>query len=212
MAEIDLVKEVQGKKAVLLDLDNTLYAYEPCHQSAIRAVFDLYHEKVEKISRKEFDEQYNQAKKYVKSRTQNQAASHSRLLYFKEMLENRYKRSFLQAAKTLEKTYWDAFFESMQLESWVMPFLKYLANQEIAPIIVTDLTLDIQIKKIKKLKLDKWIRFMVTSEEAGVEKPDPRIFKLALAKIGCKPSQALGIGDDPKKDRWSEMPFLLVQP
>jgi HAD superfamily hydrolase (TIGR01549 family) len=212
MAELDLVKEVKGKKAVILDLDNTLYAYDPCHKVGLNAVYKLYSDEIESISRKEFDSQYEQAKKSVKTRTKNQAASHSRLLYFKEMLEIQYRRSFLQASKTLEKAYWNAFFEKMKLEAWVMPFLKYLHAQEIAAIIVTDLTLDIQIQKIRKLKLDQWIRYMVTSEEAGVEKPDPKIFKLALAKVSCKPSQAIGIGDDPKKDCWPEMSFLLIQP
>lgn len=36
---------------------------------------------------------------------------------------------------------------------------------------------------------------VVTSAEAGVRKPDPRIFETALAAVGCPPARALYVGD-----------------
>ena len=36
---------------------------------------------------------------------------------------------------------------------------------------------------------------VVTSAEAGVQKPDPEIFRLALARLGVEPSWALHVGD-----------------
>jgi FMN phosphatase YigB (HAD superfamily) len=35
----------------------------------------------------------------------------------------------------------------------------------------------------------------VTSAEAGVRKPDPRIFEAALAAVGCPPARAIYVGD-----------------
>ena len=35
----------------------------------------------------------------------------------------------------------------------------------------------------------------VSSGDAGVSKPDPAIFRLALAQAGCSPSDAIMIGD-----------------
>ena len=38
--------------------------------------------------------------------------------------------------------------------------------------------------------------FLVTSEEAGRDKPDSPIFELALKKAGCTPAEALMVGDN----------------
>jgi putative hydrolase of the HAD superfamily len=41
---------------------------------------------------------------------------------------------------------------------------------------------------------------VVTSAVAGVRKPDPAIFAAALEVAGCKPSEALHVGDSPAED------------
>lgn len=42
--------------------------------------------------------------------------------------------------------------------------------------------------------------FIVTSEEAGREKPKPSIFRLALKKAGCSPKETVMVGDSVEKD------------
>ena len=41
---------------------------------------------------------------------------------------------------------------------------------------------------------------VVTSQEAGVEKPHAEIFRLALARLGVEPEHALHVGDDVRED------------
>ena len=48
--------------------------------------------------------------------------------------------------------------------------------------------------------MSNYINYIVTSEEAGVEKPHPYIFINALTKINAKAEEAIMIGDDLKKD------------
>ncbi|MEM2886190.1 MAG: HAD-IA family hydrolase [Thermoproteota archaeon] len=43
---------------------------------------------------------------------------------------------------------------------------------------------------------------MVFSDEAGVRKPNPSIFKLAAGKLGSSPSEMAHIGDDLRSDVW----------
>ena len=50
------------------------------------------------------------------------------------------------------------------------------------------------------LGLDRLVDFVVISAEAGVRKPDPRIFEAALAKAGVRPEEALHVGDLPDED------------
>lgn len=50
------------------------------------------------------------------------------------------------------------------------------------------------------LGLDRLVDFVVISAEAGVRKPDPRIFEAALAKAGVRAEEALHVGDLPDED------------
>ena len=58
----------------------------------------------------------------------------------------------------------------------------------------------IQIKKIQHLKINHLINYLVTSEEAGVEKPDKKIFQIALKKLNKDASAVIMIGDSMEKD------------
>ena len=66
--------------------------------------------------------------------------------------------------------------------------------------LVTDLTAHIQHRKIKKLKLEDYVSFAVTSEEAGKEKPHPYMFMMALEKLNLKAEEVCMVGDSFKKD------------
>ncbi|MEK7172684.1 MAG: HAD family hydrolase, partial [Patescibacteria group bacterium] len=66
--------------------------------------------------------------------------------------------------------------------------------------LITDLTAKVQFEKIKFLKIDNYINFIVSSEEAGVDKPGVAIFKLALEKIRLLPEQVMMIGDSYERD------------
>jgi putative hydrolase of the HAD superfamily len=41
---------------------------------------------------------------------------------------------------------------------------------------------------------------LVFSDECGIRKPDPEIFRLALRRLGASPQEALHVGDDPRLD------------
>ena len=50
-------------------------------------------------------------------------------------------------------------------------------------------------KRINDWGIGKYFDVVVASAEAGVAKPDSAIFKIALEKSGCKPENAVMIGD-----------------
>ena len=54
--------------------------------------------------------------------------------------------------------------------------------------------------RLQRYGLLSYFLVVVASAEAGVAKPDPRIFELALAEAGCTPTTALMIGDRPDND------------
>ncbi len=57
-----------------------------------------------------------------------------------------------------------------------------------------------QEEKLTALGLSPWIDALVVSQDVGVSKPDPRIFAIALDRVGASPSEAVMIGDSWESD------------
>ncbi len=55
---------------------------------------------------------------------------------------------------------------------------------------------EVQEIKLKSSGMDKYFRHLITSEEAGVKKPEPGIFNFAFQKTASRPEESLMIGDD----------------
>jgi putative hydrolase of the HAD superfamily len=53
---------------------------------------------------------------------------------------------------------------------------------------------------LKALKLEEFFTSITISSQAGVAKPDPKIFAIALEKHHCQPQDAWHIGDSLKED------------
>ncbi len=183
-------------KGILLDIDNTLYTYEPVHQQALNAVFELI-KKQYSINQEEVKQALSIAKREVKQDTAETAASHNRLLYMQKLCE-KLELDSLQFSLLLYETYWQHFLDNMDLSKGAQVFLK--ASQEYPICLVTDLTAHIQHRKIEKLQLYHWADKMVTSEEAGCEKPHPYMFLLAMNKLALQASDVCMIGDNYTKD------------
>ena len=181
--------------AILIDTDNTIYPYEPSHLAAMEAL----KEKVSKemnISFSDFDTCFNQAKLDVKSRLENTAASHSRLLYMQRFLELLGLGSKFLLALDLEQTYWKAFLNASKLFPNLRSFLDDCRLMAIPVINITDLTSQIQYRKIIYFDLDDSFDAIVTSEEAGTEKTSKEPFELAIKKIGRNVNNVWMIGDN----------------
>ena len=58
----------------------------------------------------------------------------------------------------------------------------------------------IQHRKIKKLGLGEYVDYLVTSEEAGTEKPGRRIFERVMEKMGHGSEELLMVGDSERRD------------
>lgn len=55
---------------------------------------------------------------------------------------------------------------------------------------------EVQGRKLRNSGLDGYISTLITSEDAGYQKPDVRVFEYALNKVGAKRDESLMIGDD----------------
>lgn len=185
---------IRNLKGVLIDLDNTLYDYAPCNEHAIKTTV--------KFLSNYYGITYTGALKLflnsrhkVKERLSNNASSHSRLLYLKEFVENLERKTNPPLVLKLEKLFWQSYFKKMRLRKNAKKFLKQCQAQKLKTVIVTNLTAQVQLEKVVKLKVDKLIDFVITSEEAGMEKPDPKMIEFALKSSGLEKSNVLFVGD-----------------
>ena len=185
--------------AILFDTDNTLYSYGPAHESAQRAV----REKVVNtfsIKPEDFDKAFKEARQQVKTRLKHTASSHSRLLYMQRMLEIMGLGSQVLLALDFEQTYWRTFLSNAVLFDEVKELLDDLRLLGVPTAIVTDLTAQIQFRKIVYFGLDHYFDYIVTSEEAGFDKPHEAPFQIAIEKMRPKGECIWMIGDNPVND------------
>lgn len=182
-------------KGLLLDIDNTLYPYKNSHEVGLNAAFSLIESQFG-VDSARIKIAFSEARKEVNIALSETAASHNRMLYFQKMLE---RLDLPSTSFTLEvyKVYWDNFLNEMTVFDGVYEMLEKYKSRIC---LVTDLTAHIQHRKIKKLSLDKYVDLVLTSEEAGHEKPHPIMFNLSLEKLKCSKDEVCMIGDSFKKD------------
>jgi len=78
--------------------------------------------------------------------------------------------------------------------------LQYLKEKAYELHIITNGFNEVQGKKLKNSKLDSFFTQVITSEDAGANKPSPKIFEYALNLANAIPENSLMIGDDLKTD------------
>lgn len=185
-------------KTVVFDLDNTLYDYDYCNRIA---EIELYRKmktyfKIDTINAEKL---LADAKRNIKKRLGNTAASHNRLLYMQNICEQLNVKPGLYALK-LYNAYWDVVLTNMQRYSYVLPLLETLHKKKLVLGILTDLTAHIQYRKLEALEISDFFDMIITSEEAGEDKPSDKMFNLLFEKTKNNPDELLMIGDSQEKD------------
>ena len=185
-------------RGVIFDVDGTLYDYKAGDTVAMKN-FCGYVERKLGISEENFRKTFSEARNIIHKQLKNTAASHSRVLMIQTVLELLGKNPFDYVLEFYD-VYWDYFLENIRPYDGVTEFLAKLKNFGVKIAICTDMTAHIQYRKLSQLGLDKFIDFMVTSEETGMEKPAPIMFNTALKKMNIPAQDAAYIGDALDRD------------
>ena len=195
----NILKTSSLPKAIIFDTDNTLYPYAPAHEEATKNV-ELKIEKMLGIKKEIFQSAFKDSRIEIKNRLGDVASSHSRLLYMQTTLEKLGLGTRILLSLDLEQTYWRTFLNNCRLFPGVLSFIHLLKSKGIITANITDLTAQIQFRKLVYFGLDELFDYVVTSEEAGKDKPHKQPFELALKKFQVDPKNVWMIGDDPKSD------------
>ncbi|MES2617064.1 MAG: HAD-IA family hydrolase [Bacteroidota bacterium] len=209
------INQLSRFEVVFFDLDNTIYPYTPAHKVAQKAALEQFSQAYA-LTMDDATARYKAARHIIHDRLHGQASSHSRLLYFKEMIQALDGKVNMADALVYERAYWHTFLEAMQPDPQAMALIKQLKQAGKRLGIITDLTTQIQLEKFNKLELWDYFDCMITSEEAGIEKPNEGIFALALQTMNTAASNCAMIGDNPDTDGGAEAigmtPFIIQLP
>lgn len=97
----------------------------------------------------------------------------------------------------------ERFVELLGEQSILLPHAEQVVRElsaHLPVIIVTNGITSIQRNRIGRSPLKDLISGMVISEDAGVSKPQPEVFLMALKPLGIAPSEALMVGDSINSD------------
>jgi putative hydrolase of the HAD superfamily len=78
--------------------------------------------------------------------------------------------------------------------------LQIAGDAGLVPVVVTNGQAETQDTRIRRTGLDRYIADWVISEQAGVSKPNPRIFALAAQRVRMRLGGAWVVGDSPEAD------------
>ncbi len=185
-------------EAIIFDLDDTLYAYEPLDKKA-RANVEKFTCEYLGISPEKYQEAYRFGREETKKRLPEVGAGHNRLLYCQKTLEY-LGVSPMPLSLQMYEQYWGTFLREMKVFSGVKELFSLLKEKKIPIVICTDLTAHVQHRKIEALGIAQDIKYLVSSEEAGREKPAREMFDLCLEKLNLPPENIWYVGDSFQKD------------
>jgi len=102
--------------------------------------------------------------------------------------------------KWFEKAYMESHFERVRLYPDVVEALESLSSLGIHIGVLSEAD-EIYLKRqLEELEVLHLFKSVTTSEEVGVGKPHPLLFKAALMKAKCEASEAMHVGDSLEKD------------
>ena len=185
-------------KGVIFDIDGTLYSYLANDKVAVKSLCE-FAEKNLAVDKENFLKAYCEGRRIVKERLTDGGSRHSRILFFQNTLELLGKNPFHYIGEMYE-CYWSNFLKGMKTFDGATEFIRKLKENGIKIALCTDMTAQIQYRKIHQLGLCDYIDFMVSSEETGLEKPAPIMFELALKKLNVDAKDAAYFGDSLERD------------
>lgn len=185
-------------RAILFDLDDTLCDYASARESRLRIAFDL------DASGRSTGRQSIDLDRMISDSIGMQAHGTE---HFQELFR-RHGRSDPAEVRAARDWFRENRFHGLRLFPETLAVLKRVrtittATAKRAPRrlgIITNGPTEVQGAKVELLGIGDLVDFVLISEEFGLSKPHPEIFKAALRMSGVDNDQAIFVGDAPEFD------------
>jgi FMN phosphatase YigB (HAD superfamily) len=181
-------------KIAIFDFDNTLYEYSKAHNAGTDALHDFLARELS-LDIKELSQGLEISRQRVKNRLGYIASSHSRLLYIMDFMQTQKSSQRATLFLESEQVYWRAYLGNSELFDGVHALLTTLRYGRCKTFLVTDLTSNIQLRKLAWLGLERSFDLIITSEQAGGDKITGKPQQMLLNLVGEIPPNSWTIGD-----------------
>jgi HAD superfamily (subfamily IA) hydrolase, TIGR02254 len=187
-------------KHLFFDLDRTLWDFEQNSNQTLAEVFVQHIASKTDVTAEEFSQIYHKHNERLWSEYRKGAIK-------KEIL--RWKRFHLTLNEigikneALARQIDEEYIYQSPLKTNLFPFtldvLTYLKRNYTLHIITNGFS-EVQYIKMNRSGLDPFFSNVITSEEAGFQKPDPKVFNYALVKARAVAKHSIMVGDDLETD------------
>jgi YjjG family noncanonical pyrimidine nucleotidase len=203
---------VRQVRAVLFDLDHTLFDTEKTERRALGTVANAVSVRLGFRAL----EAYRTVNTHVwaEYRAGRITSKELRVLRFHLWLEKLDRDP--AHAKRLAPLYLDAFSSRGDLIAGASAAVRGLERKGLKLGVVTNGIDRVQRRRLRASELMDAFQTVVTSERAGITKPDPRILEIALKRLRVRPDEAVYVGDDAQVDglaaNRASVPFVWFNP
>lgn len=185
-------------RAVLLDLDDTLFDHRGCSRDALGAV-RACHDAFKAIPPAELERTHARVLEDLHARVMlgQLPLEQARRERFRRLLEEHGVPAGAgtgSAAEAAAAAYRDRYREVRRAVRGAAALLERLRARAAVGIVSNNLY-DEQLDKLRVCGLDSLIDELVVSEREGVSKPDPAIFLTAVARLRATPETTVMVGD-----------------
>ena len=182
-------------KVVGFDLDGTLCDFQNVMRLSLKFTLDKILEKVPECS------DFLTIEKMIEIRNQVAEENRGKPINLEETRLRAFRKTLKHCgvvdeefAVSLNELYLKHRFEDTTLFDEVLSTLERLRQRYLLCVISNGNSYP------RKLGLEKYFEFIILSQEVGIQKPDPRIFVLAVHKAGCMSNEFLYVGDSQEDD------------
>lgn len=188
-------------KHIFIDLDKTIWDFEGNTQTTFREIFEKYH-----LTDLGINDLHSFFQVYTRINDMLWALYRENRIKKEILSVRRFELTLLEFGiddLILATNIADDFVRLSPLKTILFPHsheaMTYLKERYTLHMITNGFE-EVQQKKLDVCDLRKYFTTITTSEEAGVKKPESRIFEFALQKAGAKIEESLMIGDDLEVD------------
>lgn len=197
---------VGGAEWVWIDLDDTLIDFRANSLEALRLTYGQFCLERHFPTCAEWTESYMRHNHALWDRYNRAEITQDylRMHRFLDPLNERTAMSeeeFADEARVMDKAYLDFLAGQKCMVEGAMELVDHLRDCSYNIGVLSNGFADVQHRKIHAVGLDGKVDAVVLSDDIGVNKPDPRLYRHAMERVGLTdPSRHIMIGDNPSTD------------
>lgn len=187
-------------KAIFFDLDDTLFSESGAWRRGIDSALTVLETKHPEFNQEQLKSTYDTVRRQLYREFPGETARFITWLRFQRITERLNIGLDPELLTDMVDAFWESFLSGTDLFPDAIQTLEALRKKGFKLAVVTDHTVQSQLKKLKFFNLGGKIDFLISSEESGMCKPHPDSFLLAMKKAKVLADEAVMIGDRLDKD------------